>query len=315
MVGLAALVVLTSGAALIFGLRPTSEPSGRPILGTSPTEKASASATDVLVTAAPYLSGSCPVTPITDLAGGVEPEVVAGGIRWVLDGAGPWAAEDGHKVGLFATSPDGVVDASAVLAERLPIGADPTPLSVRYPRGGGPGFIFGVGLPEPGCWALTAVGTGIASTVVVEVGPAPTNPQSANSQNVPTEQSALVPLTECPTSPQVPGVLLRTWLDGDSRWQDADAADWTAGIKRKIAVSGAAGSPAPYEVVVATLVGTVGAGDSQRSAFVADKPVFTAPVSGAGSKEIELTLPSAGCWAITYLDSAVTSTIVVEIAR
>jgi hypothetical protein len=86
-------------------------------------------------------------------------------------------------------------------------------------------------------------------------------------------------------------------------------------MKRKLVVSGAVGSPAPYELVVASRVGIVGTGDSQRSAFVADKPVFTAPAPGSGSKAMELILPSAGCWAITYLDPAVTSTIVVGIGK
>ncbi len=311
--GIAALAVLTAVVALIIGLRPTGEPSSSTTVGASPTSTTTVSATDVAATAPPYVSGSCPVTPITNLAGGVAPEVVAGGIRWHLDGTGPWAAEDGHKVGLFATSPDQVADASAILAERLPIGTIQTPLSVRYPRGGGPGFIFGVGLPEPGCWVLTAVGPGIGSSVVVEVGPAPANPLSAESQNVPTDRSPLVPLVECPTSSQLSGARVRTWLDGDNRWEDPDPADWTAGMKRKLVVSGAVGSAAPYELVVATRVGMVGTGDSQRSAFVADKPVFAAPAPGSGSKAMELILPSAGCWAITYVDPARTSTIVVEI--
>lgn len=313
--GIAALAVLTAAIALIIGLRPTGEPSTSTAGGASPTSSPTAAATDVPVTAPPYVRGSCPVTPITDLAGGVAPEVVVGGIRWHLDGTSPWAAEDGHKVGLFAVSPDQLVNAAAILAERLPIGTIQTPLSVRYPEAGGPGFIFGIGLPEPGCWVLTAVGPGIGSSVVVEVGPAPANPPSAESQNVPTDQSPLVPLAECPTSPQLPDARVRTWLDGDNRWEDPDPADWVAGMKRKLVVSGAVGSPVPYELVVATRVGIVGTGDSQRSAFVADKPVFTAPAPGSGSKAMELILPSAGCWAITYLDPAVTSTIVVDIAK
>jgi hypothetical protein len=313
--GIAALAVLTAAIALIIGLRSSDEPSSGTAVGASPTSTATASATDVPVTAPPYVPGSCPVTPITNLAGGVAPEVVTSGIRWHLDGTGPWAAEVGHKVGLFATSPNHAVDASSILAERLPIGTIQTPLSARYPRGGGPGFIFGIGLPEAGCWLLTAVGPSIGSSVVVEVGPPPANPPSADTQNVPTEQSALVPLAECPTSPQVLEARVRTWLDGDNRWEDPDPADWVTGMNRKLVVSGAVGSLAPYELVVATRVGIVGTGDSQRSAFVADKAVFSAPAPGSGSKAMDLILPTAGCWAITYLDPAATSTIVVEIAR
>jgi len=316
--GIAALAVVSVTIALSIGLRPPSGPglnSGAASPTSTPEATTAASASNVPVTPPPYVPGSCPVTPITDLAGGVAPEVVAGGIRWHLDGTGPWAAGVGHKVGLFATSPDQVVDVSTILAERLPIGTIQTPLSARYPRGDGPGFIFGIGLPEPGCWVLTAVGPAVRSSVVVEVGPGPANPPSAESQNVPTGQAPLVALAQCPTSPEVSGAAVRTWLDGDNRWQDPDPKEWTAGMKRKLVVGGRVSSLAPYELVVAARVGIVGSGDSQRSAFVADKPVFTAPAPGSGSKAMEVILPTAGCWAITYLDPTATSTIVVDIAR
>jgi hypothetical protein len=87
-------------------------------------------------------------------------------------------------------------------------------------------------------------------------------------------------------------------------------------MKRKLVVSGVVSPSAPYELVVATRVGTVGPNpDLAQSAFVADPPVFTAPAPGSESKAMELILPTAGCWAITYLDPATTSTIVVAIAR
>lgn len=313
--GIAALVVLSAAIAMTIGLRSPSEP-GITTVGASPSSTPgptpATSPTDVPVTAPPYVPGSCPVTPITNLAGGVAPEVVTGGVRWHLDGTGPWVAGIGHKVGIFATSSEQVLDARVILAERLPIGTVKTPLSVRYPEDGGPGYIFGVGLPEPGCWLLTAVGPTIRSSVVVEALPAPANPPRAESQNVPTERASLVPLAQCPTSPQLTGAAARTWVDGENQWQDPDPTDWAAGMKRKLVVSGVVSPSAPYELVVAARVGIVGA-DSQRSAFVADKPVFTAPAPGSGSKAMELILRTAGCWAITYVDPARTSTIVVEI--
>jgi hypothetical protein len=86
-------------------------------------------------------------------------------------------------------------------------------------------------------------------------------------------------------------------------------------MTRKLVVSGAISPPSPDELVVAARVGIVGPADSQGSAFVAEQPVFTTPAPGSQSKAIDLTLPTAGCWAITYADSARTSTIVVEIGR
>ncbi len=317
--GVVALAVMSVAiGALSIGLRPPGGPrlnSGEASPASTPEATATPPASDVPLTPPPYGPGSCPVTPITDLAGGVAPEVVSGNIRWHLDGTGPWATGVGHKVGLFATSSYEGVGVSTVVAERLPIGSIQTPLSVRYPRGDGPGFIFGIGLPEPGCWVLTAVGAAVHSSVVVEVGPGPANPPSATSQNVPTVRAPLVPLAQCPTSPEVPGAAIRTWLDGNSQWQDPDPKEWTAGMQRKLVVSGILRSFAPYELVVATRVGIVGTGDSQRSAFVADTPVFTTPTPGNGSKALELRLPTAGCWAITYLDPTATSTIVVELTR
>ena len=319
----AALAVLTGAIALVTGLRPSDQAGAGPVVvGASPTLTpspiTSAPPRDVPVTAPPYVAGSCPVTPITDLAGGVQPEVVTGGIRWGW-GPLPWEAAVGQKVGFEKVSPDQpYLDARAIIAERLPIGSPGTPSSVRYPRGGGPGFIFGVGLPEPGCWLLTAVGPTIRSSVVVEAAPAPADPPTASSQNVPTDRAPLTPLPQCPTSPLVSGAAVRTWLDGDNQWQDPDPADWAVGLERKLVVSGVVSPPAPYELVVATRVGTVGIVgpvDSDRSAFVADRPVFTAPAPGSGSKAMGLILPTAGCWAITYVDPTRTSTIVVALAR
>jgi len=84
-------------------------------------------------------------------------------------------------------------------------------------------------------------------------------------------------------------------------------------MKRRLVVSGVVNPSARDELVIAARVGIVGPADSQGSAFVAESPVFTAPAPGSGSKAIEVILPTAGCWAITYVDPARTSTIVVEI--
>lgn len=310
---IATVAVVTGAIALVIGLRlPANGNPGAAVSTASATSAApTPSPTDVKVTPPPYLPGSCPVTPVSVLAGGVTPEVVSGGIGWIW-GPLPWQAEVGQKVVFAETSPDAARLASVVIAERLPVKASDTPLSVRYPRGDGPGFVFGVGLPEPGCWLLTAVGPLIRSSVVVEVAAAPPNPPA--DQNVPTDQSPLGLVSPCPTSP-LDASPVRTWIDGQNRWQDPDPTAWTAGMKRKLVFSGVFADSAPFELVAAARVGIVGPADSQQSAFVAEAPAFTTPALGSQSKAMELILPTAGCWAITYLDPLQTSTIVVEIGK
>jgi hypothetical protein len=263
-------------------------------------------ATDVLLTPPPYADGSCPVTPITALAGGYAPVVTVSGIDWRWGGQ-PWLAKVGQKVVLSWTA-----QASVIGAERIPIGGPTGRLSTRYPEGGGPGFVFGVGLPERGCWLLTAIGT-FSSSVVVSAGPAPANPRPASEQGVPTKTVAQTSLPSCPASPLDPAANFQTWLDGPNRWTDPRTSPpWVAGDKRKLVVSGDIGARAAYQVVVATQVGTVWAGREQAPAFVTNEPVF-APLFGSESKAFDLTLPTAGCWALTYIDPVQTSTIVVDL--
>jgi hypothetical protein len=310
--GIATVAVLTGAIALAIGLRlPANGTQGAAVSTASATPAAlpTPSATDVKVTPPPYVAGSCPVTPVSVLAGGVTPEVVSGGIGWIW-GPLPWQAKVGQKVVFAETVPDAARLASVIIAERLPIGPSVTPLSVRYPRGTGPGFVFGVGLPEPGCWLLAAVGPFIRSSVVVEVAAAPLNPPT--DQNVPIVHSPLGLVSPCPTSPMGSSPV-RTWLDGQNRWQDPDPTAWLAGMKRKLVFSGVFADAAPFELVAAARVGIVGPADSQESAFVSEAPAFTTPAPGSQSKAMELILPTAGCWAITYLDPLQTSTIVLEI--
>jgi hypothetical protein len=311
--GIATVAVVTGAIALAVRLRLSANGTPSAAVSTAtatPIAPPTQSPTAIKVTAPPYVAGSCPVTPVTTLLGGVQPEFVAGGIGW-LWGPLPWQAKVGQKVSFEKTSPDQpYLDARVIIAERLPIAASDKPLSVRYPRGTGPGFVFGVGLPAPGCWLLTAVGPTVRSSVVVQAAPATPNPPA--DQNVPMERSRLGLVSPCPTSPLDSSPVL-TWLDGMNRWQDPDPAAWVAGMKRKLVFSGVFADSAPFELVAAARVGIVGPADSQQSAFVAEAPAFTTPAPGSESKAMELILPSAGCWAITYLDPLQTSTIVVEI--
>lgn len=299
---LAALVATTMGP--LSGLLWTA-PGPSP--STAPTPSATAPATpvptDLALTPPPYVRGTCPVTPVTDLVAGSDPEVVASGIRWRW-GTAPWQAGIGQKVVLLSgVNPDAHPDMAVIAAERLPIGAPTaTPLSARYPKGSGPGFVFGIGLPEPGCWLLTAIGATARSSVVVEAGPKPADAPSAGSQDVPTSTSPLVPLAACPTSPVDMSNGYRRFVDQSQFWGDPDPSSWVADKERKLVV----GPSANGVIAVASRVGVAGG-------FVTDQPVFTTPPPGSGSIGVSFTIPTAGCWSFTFIEGDRTSTIVAEV--
>ncbi len=282
----------------------------------SPTQGPSTTPTDIPVTPPPYVAGSCPVTPVTDLAAGDAPEVVTSGISW-WRGPIQWQAGVGQKVVLLGTTPDQIVVADEIIAERLGEWSPTIPAKAAYfPEGGGPGFVFGIGLPSPGCWLLTAVGPFARSSVVVEVGPAPANPPDPASQNVPVATATLRPPDTCWTSPLVPGAKVRTWLDGDTRWEDpADTIPWHPGDQRKLVVTGVVSADAAVNRVVAMPVGSVGPRLSQQAMLVADQPFVGPGGSGSGSKAFDVVVPTAGCWAIAYVTPTATSTIVVSVGR
>ena len=292
------------GGGLVGG--PSSPATSAAASSAAASSASSPSPTDVPVTPPPYVAGSCPVTPITDMAGGTAPEVVVSGVRWRWGGI-PWRAGLYQKVVVLPVAAGASVAADEVLAERLPIGPTVAPMSVVYPIGSS--GAFGIGLPEPGCWLLTLVGPTVHSSVVVDAAAAPPNPPDPVSQNVPTVTRPLVPSPTCPVSPRDPSATVRTWLDGNVSWQDPDPSAWLPGTARKLVVSGT-GDNQPLERLVATPVGTVAA----TRAFVGSSLAVATPVPGGGSKASMLTLPRAGCWAITYVDPTMTSTVVVDIA-
>ncbi len=172
-----------NGSGSSVALSPTTSTSPSP----SPTR------TNVPVTPPPYVAGSCPVTPVTDLAGGNTPEVVTSGISW-WRGPIQWQAGVGQKVVLVGTAPDQAVVADEIIAVRLGEWSPSAAAGIAYyPEGDGPGFVFGVGLPSAGCWLLTAVGPNLASSVVVDVAPPPATPPDPATQNVPVATAVLSP--------------------------------------------------------------------------------------------------------------------------
>lgn len=274
--------------------------------------------TNVLLMPPPYVAGTCPITPTTDLFGGTAPEVMASGVVWrgVSEG---WLARRSQKVVLFDLAvTDGdrtpLGATSFIAAVQLPLGAEApaTSPSLRYMPTGNPA-VYGVTLPAAGCWLLTLVGPEVASSIVVEAGPEPSAPPPAGSdQQVPTESLPLEPLATCPTSATAPDPGVEPPGSADD-WLDPSGVRWfthpPAGRPDKVVVSGPIGAPQPYERIVATPVGTV----NRPPAFVTSKPVIVTPAPGGGAISAGITIPTAGCWAFTYVDPSMTSTVVVAV--
>ncbi len=294
--------------SVLFGVTPVPSPSPTaPVASATPAP--TPTPTDLMLTPPPYAAGTCPVTPITDLAGGAVPEVAMSGVRWRW-GPDPWRARLGQKVVLVPNGgSDAYLDVDEISAERLPIGPSGSPMSIRFPKGGGPGFVFGVGLPESGCWLLTAIGSMASSSVVVDVGPAPADVPSPESQNVPTTTAGLRPLATCPTSEIVQDSGYPAFVDGEERWTNPDPKPWLAGTEHKLVVLGGTDSV----IAVAAPVGIPAAGSGQRPSFITEHPVFATPPPGSGSLGLLFTIPTAGCWSVSFIEGDRTSTIVAEV--
>lgn len=320
--GLAAVLVVMT--LVVVSLRPSPQGvlgglgtgSASPVASPLPSPAISSpSPTRVVVFPPTYVRGTCPATPITDLAGGTTPEVVVGGVRWNWGWGGiPWQARIGQKVIVLPVTSGSTFRTDEILAEQLPIGSPAFRMSVVYPNSDN-GEVYDVGLPEAGCWLLTLIGPDARSSVVIEAAAAPPNPPDPASQNVPTATAPVQAPSVCPVSPQWPSANVRTWLDGDlRRWQDPGSPSlWLPGAEHKLVLYGT-GDNQPLEQIVAARVGTVGRpGTVSRPSFIGSVPVIATPAPGGGSKAIGLTLPTAGCWAITYLDPRTTSTIVIQL--
>jgi hypothetical protein len=257
------------------------------------------------------------VTPLTDLAGGVAPEILASGVRWRY-GSAPWQAGVMQKVVLEPGSPPGSVDATEIDAVPVVIGSATAQALIAthvvYPEAGGPGFVFGIGLPVAGCWALTAVGPDVRSSIVVEAGPPPANPLDPTSQAVPTGTAppATTPAA-CPVSPSPltvePQVSPTAWLDGSTTWT-VSPTTWRSGQVMSVIL---AGGTIDGSVLGLTAV-AVGLSSSTSPAYLEDGRALTSTEPGQRAGPFALALPRPGCWAITAFGPSSTSTVVVQIA-
>ncbi|HET7027487.1 MAG TPA: hypothetical protein VFI28_07335, partial [Candidatus Limnocylindrales bacterium] len=192
----AAAAALAIGVLLLLNPRPAREPSSTPNLGAASTTTAAAS--DLELTPPPHVPDSCPVTPVTRLAGGSAPEVDMSGLRWRM-GRSAWVAGIPEKIVWLPDDPGASGDVVAYA----------TPLSVPLDPSGriadardrdlvvvpGNGFVGGIALPRTGCWLVTAVWPGGASSVVVSVGSRPAGATPA--PNVPEPVASLLPADTC----------------------------------------------------------------------------------------------------------------------
>ncbi len=78
-------------------------------------------------------------------------------------------------------------------------------------------------------------------------------------------------------------------------------------------MTGVVSADAAVNRVVAAPVGSVGPRLSQQAMLVSDLPFVGPGGSGSGSKAFDVVVPTAGCWALTYLTPTATSTIVVSV--
>lgn len=304
--GLAAVLVGVVLATTLPGPRPGSG-SAAPTGATSPSTQAA----DGPASNPPHVGGTCPLTPITRLAGGVAPEVDVSGLRWRWGGV-PWVAWTPEKVVWLADTGDGPTVSVFATELDLPILVDGHPVSSVGATGGAvyavatDTSVGGLVLPHPGCWLLTAIWSDGASSVVVAAAPA-TGQTSPPPSTVGPVVTALDPCPATPPStlpaPQGESV----YVDGPFRWLLGSTENWRIGGEGdKLVLDSDLGWGAGDKRVIAfPLARAAGVGRLPGTAVVGDTP----PIDG-GSMGVGITLPVRDCWAFVYLDAGSTSTIV-----
>jgi hypothetical protein len=310
----AAVAIVLIGVGLLGGVQPTTSPGG---IGSS--SSASPVATDGYPSAAPHVSGTCPVTPITRVVGGEAPEVDVSGLRWRWAYA-PWVAGVDEKVvwlddaGLMPLP--GVSVFATQLDEPILVAGHPTtfakPTASVYAAATDVQWVTLIRLPNPGCWLLTAVWSAGASSVVVAAAPSPGSPATSPSSPGPIVKSG--PLAVCPASPPTgsttSGGSGPAFEDGAFQWLVPPSQTWRiGGDGDKLVLYGPWG--ADERVVAIPLARATGVGWLAETVVTGDIP----PGFGGGTMGFGMTLPARDCWAFVYLDAAATSTIVDDLRQ
>jgi hypothetical protein len=322
-VGLA--VVL--GSVLLGTLGTTTRPSSpgaTGALGSSPVATvATPVATDLPPSSAPHVPGTCPVTPLTGLVGGITPEIDVSGLRWRWGDTLLVAGVD-QKVTWLADSTDAPVPGIAVLATELdlPILVGGQPF-VSADAAGAPyvalvdsssqGLLH---IPRPGCWLLTATWSAGASSVVVAMVPAPgaASPAPATPDPIVASQ----PLAACPATAPSTSPVPQGWpgpaiSDGPFRWLLPPNATWIlGGTGDKLVLDSEVGwAIGEMRIVAMPLARAAKVGRLRATVVSGDLP----PLFGGGTLGFGVTLPNRDCWAFVFLDPATTSTIVADLRR
>jgi hypothetical protein len=305
------LVVLVSGPLLGSGL-----PSPAP--GTIASANPTAGATETPTSAPQQVGGTCPVTPITRVGGGLAPEIDVSGLRWRA-GYVPWVAGVPEKVVWLADqgieSKAGVTVFAGWIDAPILVGSQPitysnvAPGSV-YVDAVDTGWVDDLVLPVPGCWLLTASWSGGASSIVV----AARSPSGVASSALPvTGQVGTTALTVCPATPVSPDAPPTGWpgpavVDGPFRWLLPPNATWRfGGDGDKLVLDSTVGwSLHEMRVLAVPLAHPDSVGWLAFGSVAGDVPSGF----GGGTLGLGLTLPGRGCWAFVFVDPAATSTIV-----
>jgi hypothetical protein len=262
----------------------------------------------------PHVGGTCPLTPITRLAGGVAPEVDVSGLRWRWGGV-PWVAGMPEKVVWLADSGDEPPAGVSIYATQLdlptlvgghPVSTGGTTDRSVYAIATDTGWVDLLQLPRPGFWLLTAIWSPGASSVVVAAAPSPGRASPAPSTIGP----VVTPLDVCPATPRstLPAPQgSSVYVDGPFRWLLGSSENFRIGGEGdKLVLDSDLGWGAGDKRVIAfPLARAAGVGRLPGSAVVGDTP----PIDG-GTMGVGITLPSRDCWAFIYLDAGATSTIV-----